>query len=455
MVLSGVSQAERFESLPKDLLVVEGGLAIAGRTEVPGTKHSMVLAFAAAVALGAEITIDNIPRTIEFDVLSDIVQVLGGAVAACGNRTYKIDGAVHSGEFPSALTEKIHGSIYLLAAVFAQRGAVTFGRSGGDSLGTYEFGLTRPIQQVLDVLALFGAVWEWRDGLLVIRRREVRHATIDILAWSEEPDRPAGPRVSSATKMALIMAASTRGTSIIVNPHDKEPQHELIDILRKFGVDVEIGDRRWTVHGGVRGGTAYHRLSPDPVEILTWQAIAVLTGSTVDLECGDTTPLIPALYREFDFLNVLGIKPEIGSDCVRVTPAPGPYPGARLIGESTGISTDNVPLLALVLLNAIGVSTVEDRVWTGRFGYAAGLQSLGADVRVTGRELVIGPSILRASASPLCGADTRSAAVCLVAALAAPGRTTVRGIEHLARGYEFLPQRLSALGARVDITRAE
>ncbi|MGY1945881.1 hypothetical protein [Nocardia asiatica] len=441
------------DTLSSPLFTVEGGRELSGRTEVPGSKHGMVLVFAAAVALGAKVTLENVPQSTEFEVLSDIVHALGGTISSGDRRTCVVDGEVSSDLLPGALTRRIHGSIYLLAAVLAQRGAVTFGGAGGDELGTYEFGLTRPIQQILDVMALFGADWSWQGSELTVRRERLVPATVDILRWSDDPERPAGPRVSSATKAAVLMAAATPGTSVILNPHDKEAQRELMAVLRELGVDIEQRDRCWIVRGRPGRQAARYRLMPDPVEVITWQSVAVMTGSSFELDCGDTSHLVKAIRRELEFLDHLGIKPEIGDGSIRVSPAVGSYVGAQLIAESTGISTDIAPLLALVLLKATGRSTVEDRVWRKRFGYAAPLKQLGASTQIVGERLSIEPSILRPTEETVLAADTRSVAVCLVAALAVAGRTTIDGIEHLARGYEALPERLAVLGADIAYVR--
>jgi UDP-N-acetylglucosamine 1-carboxyvinyltransferase len=45
------------------------------------------------------------------------------------------------------------------------------------------------------------------------------------------------------------------------------------------------------------------------------------------------------------------------------------------------------------------------------------------------------------------GSDIRAAAALVLAGLVAEGSTTVSGTEHVARGYDDLPGRLSSLGA--------
>ncbi|WP_086661475.1 hypothetical protein [Lentzea kentuckyensis] len=433
--------------------VIDGGRPLRGRVTVPGTKHGTVLAFAATVATGATVALGNVPALTDRLVLSDIVRALGGRVEGTGT-SLEVHGKITDSELPAELTRLVHGSLYLLPAVLAQRGSVVFHGAGGDGLGRFERGLARPIDHMLEVMAEFGATARWESGTtLRVTAETLRPATIDISRWSTDPVLPEGPRVSGASKTALLMAAASPGTSIILHPHAREAQHELISLLRAIGVTIEQRDACWLVTGGsFRTATTPYDLMPCPVEWATWQAIAAMTGSELTLDVGDAPRLFSAVHRELAFLRGFGIEPEFGADTVTVRPAPGPYAGAKLVAESTGISTDITPLLALMLHHATSESTVEDRIWGSRFDYAAQLELLGADVRVEGETLIIRPSRFREAAEPLRPSDTRSAAVCVAAALTVPGRTVVHGIDHLDRGYGHFARRLRALGAGIAIT---
>jgi UDP-N-acetylglucosamine 1-carboxyvinyltransferase len=433
-------------------VLVTGGRELSGRVPVPGNKHSMVLGFAAAVALGTTLTLENVPRLTERDALAAVLTGLGGSVTATGSRL-QIDGRVTASRMPPDSARRVHGSLYLLPALVAQRGHVEFHGSGGDGLGRFDWGMARPLRHMLEVMEHFGARWAWRDGVLHARADRLRPATVDILQWSDDRQRPAGPHVSGATKTALLMAAAAPGTSLVRNPHEKEAQHELASMLRRLGIEVEQRDASWLVHGGTAHAHAEYDLMSDPAEVATWASYAAMTGSTLTLDCGETARVHAALHRELRFLKLLDIEPEFGVQDITVRPANGPYEGAELVAESTGISTDIAPLLAMLLLRATRPSTVEDRVWAGRFGYAEQLRRhMGAGMEVAGTRLLVTPSTLHSARGPLAPNDTRAAAVCLGAALATPGSTLVGGIAHLDRGYQELVPRLVALGARIERT---
>ena len=53
------------------------------------------------------------------------------------------------------------------------------------------------------------------------------------------------------------------------------------------------------------------------------------------------------------------------------------------------------------------------------------------------------------SPAPVMATDLRASAALVLAGIAAQGRTEVRRVYHIDRGYERIEQRLAALGARI------
>jgi len=67
------------------------------------------------------------------------------------------------------------------------------------------------------------------------------------------------------------------------------------------------------------------------------------------------------------------------------------------------------------------------------------------------RAVISGPTKLRGS--ELISPDVRAGMSMLIAAMCAEGKSVIRNVYQIERGYEKLTERLSALGA--DITRTE
>ena len=98
---------------------------------------------------------------------------------------------------------------------------------------------------------------------------------------------------------------------------------------------------------------------------------------------------------------------------------------------------------------AAGISRLTESVYETRFfGYCAELESMGADIlisgktaTVTGREKLHGATVH--------AHDLRAGAALVIAGLAAEGVTTVEDVHYIERGYENIIDKLTSLGAKI------
>jgi UDP-N-acetylglucosamine 1-carboxyvinyltransferase len=105
-------------------------------------------------------------------------------------------------------------------------------------------------------------------------------------------------------------------------------------------------------------------------------------------------------------------------------------------------------MMALTCI-APGTSVITERIFESRFMHVPELCRLGADISIEG------PSAIVKGGLPLSGAqvmasDLRASAALVLAGLAAEGRTTVKRVYHLDRGYEQLDAKLRGLGAQIE-----
>jgi len=408
----------------------------------------MVLAIAAAVALGAEVQISNSPESVERDILGTVLESLGGE-ALCERRSLTVRGTTTATDVPAALAGKVHGALYLLPALLAQHGQAELSGFGGDKLGDFEFGMPRPLGHLLELITEFGASASFASGRFSAQGR-LRAARVDIRRWSESVERTVGPRVSSATKFALLLGAACNGTTVIDNPHDKEAAHDLIQLLRDLGATIEQRRNSWLIRGGVKGGSARVDLTPDPAEVMTWQCIAALTRSSIALRVSDSAKLGAALRDEMRVVPRIAIEPEWGDSTLVFGPALASFSGTKIGAESDGISTDVLPMLAVQLFGAETSSEIHDDVWSDRFKYLDALRPMGVRFSRESGGVRIYPSRLASASVPLVAPDTRGVAVTIALALSTPGVHQILGATHLDRGYENFVTRLQRLGAEIE-----
>ncbi|MEV6982846.1 hypothetical protein AB0M95_16515 [Sphaerisporangium sp. NPDC051017] len=209
------------------------------------------------------------------------------------------------------------------------------------------------------------------------------------------------------------------------------------------------GDYKQGLHvtGSDRIGGGGFTIAGDRIEAATMITAAATTGGTIhlngimvsDLPQGLTHVLQEAGIMLGDDFNA-GVRAVPHGPLRAVTAATGPHPG---------LPTDTAPQLAAMLTQAHGTSLISERVYPRRDTHVTGLRAFGADISSTGPTIhVRGP--VRLTAAQVEAADIRAVTALLIAALAAEGTSTIRGVYHLRRGYGRLLANLVALGA--DIT---
>jgi UDP-N-acetylglucosamine 1-carboxyvinyltransferase len=121
-----------------------------------------------------------------------------------------------------------------------------------------------------------------------------------------------------------------------------------------------------------------------------------------------------------------------------------PYPGLNI---------DNLPFFAVIATQAKGTTLIHDWVYEKRAIYYTDLDRLGANTSLHDphRISITGPTRLK-SAEVVCPPALRPATIILVGMLAAKGRSVLRNVYSINRGYEDIVNRLKALGAYIEST---
>ena len=128
----------------------------------------------------------------------------------------------------------------------------------------------------------------------------------------------------------------------------------------------------------------------------------------------------------------------------RTTVKTRPYPG---------FPTDMQAQICVCMALAGGVSYLTESVYETRFfGYCTELESMGANIKISGKTASV-TGVEQLHGATVCAHDLRAGAALVIAGLAAEGTTYVEHIHFVERGYESLVAKLTGLGA--DIRRIE
>ena len=109
-----------------------------------------------------------------------------------------------------------------------------------------------------------------------------------------------------------------------------------------------------------------------------------------------------------------------------------PYPG---------FPTDLQAIFASVLTTAKGTSIIVENIFESRYKYTGELKRMGAKITTEGKTAII-KGVRKLYPATVSSTDLRGGAALVTAALNAKGKTIVKNIEHILRGYEKLDIKL-------------
>lgn len=413
-------------------LVINGGKKLSGEVTINGAKNSTVALIPAAILADSPVILEGVPDIQDVHSLIDILNVMKVETTFDGS-TLTIDPTnIVSIPMPNGKIKSLRASYYFMGALLTKFGKGVVGLPGGCFLGP------RPIDQHLKGFRALGASVENEMGAMYLRTDEARlvgtRMYLDVVSIG-------------ATINIMLAAVKAKGKTIIENAA-REP--EIIDVatllnnmgakVRGAGTDIIRIDGVDELHG------CRHTIIPDRIEAGTYLALAGAVGTDITIK----NVIVEHLEGLLAKMEEMGVPMEIGEDSIRIKEAKSlkavnvktlPYPG---------FATDLQQPLTPLLLKATGTSLITDTIYPKRVKHIPELIRMGAKARVESDMILIeGPNQLQGV--EVEASDLRAGACLITAGLMAQGTTTITGVENILRGYDQIVEKLTALGADVQM----
>ncbi len=427
--------------------IIEGDRRLSGTVETSRSKNGAVALLAASLLNAGKTTLERVPKIEEVNRLIEVLRSIGVSVDWQGSNVVlqppkhlsleKID------RIAATKTRSILMFIGPLLHLFKE---FELPQSGGCTLGL------RSVRPHLMALEKFGVMIEARSESYHISHTALAPAEVVLYESSD-----------TATINALLAAARAPGTSVIKYASANYQVQEVCGFLRALGVSVDgIGSTTLTITGIAQiDTTVSYSVAQDPTDAMFFISAAVTTNSSITI----TAAPIEFLEVELLLLGKMGLMfslsksrtsengitklVDIELHASELTAFPEkiharPYPGLNI---------DNLPFFAVIATQAKGTTLIHDWVYEKRAIYYTELDRLGARTTLHDphRISIEGPTHLKA-AEVICPPALRPATIILVAMLGAKGRSTLRNVYSINRGYEDLVARLRALGASIEAT---
>lgn len=416
---------------------INGGKRLEGAVTISGAKNAALAIIPAVILSGESCLLENLPEIEDVRIVEEILTSMGADISRTPDGSMRIDpSGISTFSVTGEMVSSMRASYYLLGALLGRYKKAEIALPGGCAIGQ------RPIDQHIKGMRALGADIVIQGGSVKARADRLRGAEIYLDVVSV-----------GATINIMLAAVAAEGQTIIANAAKEPHVVDVANFLNMMGANVKgAGTDVIRIQGGRRLHGCTYAVIPDQIEAGTFMIAAAATRGDVIINNVIPTHL-EAISAKLMECGVTVTEGDDGRDFfIRVSADKRP----RAVNIKTlpypGFPTDlQQPMMAL-LATAEGNSFIMENIFENRFNHVPELAKMGASISISSRTATV-EGVERLYGAPLCASDLRAGAALVIAALAAEGESTISHIHFIDRGYEFLEQKLRALGA--DIKRIE
>jgi UDP-N-acetylglucosamine 1-carboxyvinyltransferase len=428
---------------------VTGGKKLKGEIIPQGAKNEALQIISAVLLTPEEVIIHNIPQIRDVLKLIDLLKDLGVKVNQLSQESYSFKADDINLEFLNSAEFKqkgaaLRGSIMIIGPLLARFGKGYIPSPGGDKIG----------RRRLDTHFI---------GFMKLGARFEYLASEQFYKVTTENNRLKGCYMlldeSSVTGTAnIVMAASlAEGTTTIYNAACEPYLQQLCKMLNRMGAKITgIGSNLIHIEGVNYLAGTEHTLLPDMIEIGSFIGLAAMTGSEIRIKNCQINELgiIPDTFKR------LGIKMEFIGDDIFI-PQQDHYEIESFIDGSIltiadapwpGFTPDLISIILVTATQARGNVLIHQKMFESRLFFVDNLIDMGAKIILCDphRANVMGlDKKIPLKGITMSSPDIRAGVAMLIAAMSANGTSTIKNIEQIDRGYQYIDKRLNEIGAEI------
>lgn len=423
----------------KEFYSIGGGKRLEGTVTISGAKNAAVAIIPAAILAGEPCILENLPNIADVAKLKDILEKLGAKVEYTDGGCMHIDpSAIRTADVTFPEISSMRASYYLMGAMLGTYGEIELALPGGCVIGP------RPIDQHIKGMRALGAKVYMDESRNVVRAQATKLKGAEIFFDVVSV---------GATINVMLAACRAEGQTVLQNVAKEPHVVDVANFLNMMGASVKgAGTDVIRILGKKKLHGCSYSIIPDQIETGTYMIAAAATRGDVVIK-NVIPPHMEAISAKLMESGARVIEGDDGRDFfLRVSMNDRPKAVSLKTAVYPGFPTDLQQPMMAYLITAQGTSVITENIFENRFNHVKELRKLGASISISKRTAKVrGVEALRGG--DMIASDLRAGAALIVGGLSASGRSTIRNIEYIDRGYEFLEHKFNALGA--DIRRIE
>ncbi len=422
---------------------ITGGKRLQGEIIPQGAKNEALQVICAVLLTDQPVTIHNIPDIRDVNFLIELLGQMGVKLQrhdahTCTFQADEIDfDYIHSDEFMQQ-SRKMRGSVMVMGPLLARFKFAILSKPGGDKIGR-----RRLDTHVMGFIRL-GAEFNPATGKITADKLKGSYMLLDEASVT-------------GTANILMAAVLAEGTTTIYNAACEPYLQQLCHMLVAMGAKINgIGSNLLTIEGVTQLGGCKHTILPDMIEIGSFIGLAAMTQSEITIKDVhyEQLGIIPEVFSR------LGIAMERRGDDLFI-PQQDSYEIQNFIDGSIltiadapwpGFTPDLISIVLVVATQAKGSVLIHQKMFESRLFFTDKLIEMGAQIILCDphRATVIGlERKFRLRGLEMSSPDIRAGVALLIAALSAEGKSIIRNIEQIDRGYQYIDKRLQSIGAQI------
>jgi UDP-N-acetylglucosamine 1-carboxyvinyltransferase len=423
--------------------IIEGGFPLNGELTPAGNKNAALPLMAACLLTEEPVIFHNVPDIVDVKNMRLLLESLGVEFNAISSHTWQVQAReVKPASLDPDLCRKIRASILLAGPMAARSGELELPPPGGDVIGRRRVDTHFLAIRKLGVQVEFDRAFRFHASGL---------AGADILLDEASV---------TGTENAIMACVLAKGKSVIRNAASEPHIQELCLFLNKMGAQIEnIGSNTLQVFGVDRLHGGEFMIGPDYLEVVSFIGAAAVTHGSITIRNAGSQYL-DMIRLVFSRLGVdwevegddiyvpaeqrLEIEPDLGGAIPSIKVMPWP-----------AFPTDLMSIAIVVATQSKGTSLFHDWMYPSRMFFTDKLVGMGAQIVLCDphRVIIQGPTALYGE--KMESPDIRAGMALVLAALSAHGKSVIRNIGQIDRGYEQVDTKLKLLGAHIERAREE
>ncbi len=431
-------------------LRIEGGKELGGEITLKTSKNAAVGLLCASLLNKGTTTFKSFPKIEEVYRIIEVLESIGVKVKWLPGNDLEIKrpAKLKLDKLNAIAARKTRSVLMMIGPLMHEFSEFKIPYAGGCKLGE------RTVKPHLYSLEEFGVDIESKNRFYRVLSKPKRP---DKIVLYESGD--------TVTENVVMAAAKAPGKTIIQFASSNYMVQDVCGYLQELGVKVKNnGSTTLEITGSAKEikKDVVYAPAEDPIEAMFFLSAAIATNSEI------TIKRVPI---DFLALELLKLK-KMGLSYSQTKPYKANNGFTDLVNLTVhkhndklvaldekihaniypGINQDNLPYFVPICAVARGRTLIHDWTYENRAIYYTELTKVGANIEIADPHRVYVTGRTKFTRADLaCPPALRPASLLLIGMLAAPGKSMLRNVYTINRGYEDIAKRLNSIGADIEV----